>query len=290
MSGRDPFRIDDPALVSFSGGRTSGYMLWRILQSHGGTLPSGIRVVFANTGKEMPETLDFVRDCGERWSVEIVWVQYREAERPSDRWERVTHETAARHGEPFKALIDRRGMLPNPVARFCTQDLKILAMQRWADANGVDRTNHVVGLRADEPMRVARMRARVNGGKDGRDVLMPLAEAGITKGHVSAFWLRQNFGLRLPSVNGVTPLGNCDLCYLKSAATISGIMRDQPDLARWWIAAEAEAETRAFKPNGAIFRQDRPSYAQMFDAVQRQGGFDFGERDEIVDCFCGDAA
>ena len=62
----DPYFIKEPAAISFSGGRTSAYMLWRVLQAHGGTLPDHIKVVFANTGKEMPETLDFVRDCGEQ--------------------------------------------------------------------------------------------------------------------------------------------------------------------------------------------------------------------------------
>ena len=117
---------------------------------------------------------------------------------------------------------------------------------------------------------------------------MPLATAGITKADVLEFWSRQNFDLRLPNIGGVTPHGNCDLCFLKSAATISGIMRDLPDRAEWWIKAEAEA--LASKPSGARFRQDRPSYAEMFKAVKEQRSFDFGIQDEIVDCFCGDAA
>jgi hypothetical protein len=38
----DPFLITGPAVISFSGGRTSGYMLHRIVQAHGGmALPSG---------------------------------------------------------------------------------------------------------------------------------------------------------------------------------------------------------------------------------------------------------
>lgn len=41
---------------------------------------------------------------------------------------------------------------------------------------------------------------------------------------------------------------------------------------------------------GARFRIDRPNYAAMLDAVQRQEVFDFGDRDELIDCFCGDAA
>ncbi len=62
----DPFHITGPALISFSGGRTSGYMLWRILQAHGGTLPDDVYVTFANTGKEREETLRFVYECGSR--------------------------------------------------------------------------------------------------------------------------------------------------------------------------------------------------------------------------------
>lgn len=67
---RDPYKITEPTCLSFSGGRTSAYMLWRVLQSNGG-LPADAVVCFANTGKEEEATLRFVRDCAERWSVPI---------------------------------------------------------------------------------------------------------------------------------------------------------------------------------------------------------------------------
>lgn len=73
----NPYLLDRPAVVSFSGGRTSGYMLWHILQAFGGTLPDDVKVVFANTGKERPETLDFVERCSQRWGVPVVWLEYR---------------------------------------------------------------------------------------------------------------------------------------------------------------------------------------------------------------------
>lgn len=57
---KSSYKLDDPAVVSFSGGRTSGYMLWHILNAHNGVMPDGVKVVFCNTGKERPETLDFV--------------------------------------------------------------------------------------------------------------------------------------------------------------------------------------------------------------------------------------
>ena len=42
--------------ISFSGGRTSAYMLHQILEANG-NLPDRVQVMFANTGREMPETL-----------------------------------------------------------------------------------------------------------------------------------------------------------------------------------------------------------------------------------------
>lgn len=276
----DPFRIEGPAIVSFSGGRTSAYMLWRILQAHGGTLPDDVKVCFANTGKEMPETLDFVRNCSERWGVEIVWLEFRLGE-PGQRYEIVSYDTASRHGEPFTALLDHKQFLPNPVTRFCTIELKIRPMRDYARSLGWEHWSVVLGLRADEQSRVAKIREPST---ERFERIAPLADAGIAKADISAFWASQNFDLRLPNINGVTPLGNCDLCFLKSAATISGIMRDRPELAQWWI--KAEAETRASKPLGALFRKDRPSYAAMLDAVKRQQNFDFGDLDERQECFC----
>lgn len=274
---RDPFKIEGPALISFSGGRTSAYMLYRIIQAWGGTLPDDVKVTFANTGKEMPETLDFVRDCGERWGAEIVWLERQEGEH-GKRFKIVSHEEASRNGEPYKALIDARGFLPNPVTRFCTTELKIRVMRDYARSLGWDRWSNIIGLRADEAHRVARMK----NSREAWENVTPLAAAGVTKREVGAFWLAQNWDLRLPTIDGTTPLGNCDLCFLKSAATIMGIMRTRPDLARWW----AEAEARASKPLGALFRKDRPSYAAMLDAVQRQQDFNFGDADARQDCFC----
>ena len=61
--------------ISFSGGRTSAYMLHQILAVNGDFDHDRVQVVFANTGREMPETLDFVQEVGERFGVRIVWVE-----------------------------------------------------------------------------------------------------------------------------------------------------------------------------------------------------------------------
>ena len=122
----NPYKIEGPALISFSGGRTSGFMLWNILQAYNGKLPEDVHVVFANTGKEAPETLDFVNEISQKWDIHIHWLEhYLGDERPIHRTKEVTYETAARNGEPFERLLDQRGYLPNPTSRFCTSELKI---------------------------------------------------------------------------------------------------------------------------------------------------------------------
>ena len=68
----DPFKIIEPTVISFSGGRTSAYLLWRVLQSNNG-LPEDARAVFANTGKEDEATLKFIKDCSDKWNVHIDW-------------------------------------------------------------------------------------------------------------------------------------------------------------------------------------------------------------------------
>ena len=111
MTVADPFRIEGPACVSVSGGRSSGLMLYRILEAHGGTLPADVHCVFANTGEEAEGTLVFVREMSRRWGVPIRWVEFtseRRADLPADfgHWREVDYCSASRAGEPFDAMVD----------------------------------------------------------------------------------------------------------------------------------------------------------------------------------------
>jgi len=130
----DPFKIDSPTCISFSGGRTSAYMLWRVLQANGG-LPSDAVVCFANTGKEDEATLRFVQTCSERWDIPITWLEYQ-SNAPG--YKVVNFATASRNGEPFESLISKRNYLPNPVTRFCTADLKVNSINKMLKDQGWD--------------------------------------------------------------------------------------------------------------------------------------------------------
>ena len=278
----NPYLITEPTCISFSGGRTSAYMLYKVLQAGGGKLPKEAIVCFANTGKEMEETLQFVHDCEVNWNVEIHWLEYIAHAEPSKRFKRVTYETASRNGEPFAASIDQNGKpyLPNPVARICTINLKIRVIDKYLKSLGWDHNEKMdwVGIRADEQRRAAKI---------GRE-RTPLVVDGVTKETVGNFWKSQPFDLKLPNHNGVTMHGNCDLCFLKPANQIYSLINEKPERAIWWMEMErlAQSSNKTYG-DGAKFRKDRPSYAQMYDYVKRQENL-FDPNEEAIACFCGD--
>ncbi len=277
----DPFKITEPTVISFSGGRTSAYLLWRVLQSNGG-LPSEAVVCFANTGKEDEATLEFVDRCSREWNVPIVWLEYEWKEDAKTRWKTVTFETASRNGEPFEAAIRSRRYLPNPVTRFCTTVLKIRPFAQYLSTLG-DSWVQMVGIRADEQRRVAKIRSRPK--EEGFDRVMPLADAGVTKDDVGNFWRNNSFDLGLPNMNGVTMHGNCDLCYLKGGSQILSLIQEKPERAIWWAKMETMVSEMVDKKSGAVFRSDRPSYAEMMKFTQDQKPL---FTDETIPCFCGD--
>lgn len=276
----NPYKIDAPALISFSGGRTSGFMLKKIIDAYNGTLPEDLYVVFANTGKEMPQTLDFVRDCADKWDCKIHWLELEIAdERPVYRTKEVNYETASRNGEPFEALIQRRKMLPNPVMRMCTQELKMNVMKRFMKEKGHKEWTNVVGLRYDEPRRVAKQNRQNDSNANAWDSVCPLYQDKITVKEILEFWQKNNFDLKLTSENGQTTAGNCDLCYLKGTKTLTKIIKEKPDLADWWIAQEEKID--------ATFRKDG-SYINLVDLTKLEDKqielFD----DDSRSCFCHD--
>ena len=253
-------------LVSFSGGRTSGYMLHKILDANG-DLPERCKVVFANTGREMPETLDFVNECAERWNVPITWLEYK---KPMPKFEVVNHNLAARSGEPFEAVIRASRYIPNTMRRNCTEELKVKTIKRYLVSQGWRCWTNAVGIRADEVR-------RIKGSKDKRwKNWFPVYDAAETKIDIAKFWTKQNlaFDLRLPLINGVTPQSNCDGCFLKSELKLAEMWRDNPKRMQWWSDLESEF--------GHTFRYDGVSYQQIKDNLDRQGDWVF----DVEGFFC----
>ena len=269
----NPYRLPNgPIAIQFSGGRTSGYMLNKILEAYDGKLPPDCHVLFQNTGREMPETLLFVEECAERWNVKIVWLEYDIDEQGRNTFRIVgpgTNNPASRNGEPFEKLISKKGFVPNRMARFCTAELKVRVSRDYMRWLGYDKWTAIIGIRADEPKRINDKKVR-----DRWDIYYPLYCACVSKHDVSDFWRNQDFDLGLLNVKGATPLGNCDGCFLKSEKKRAALCRQYPDRAAWWRDQEKRLQS--------TFSRDI-SWQDFMDFVDRQPDFAF---DDTNDHFC----
>ncbi len=288
----NPFLLELPAVVSFSGGRTSGFMLHKILEAFGGEQPEGLEICFQNTGLEHPATYDFIEEIARRWGLRVTWLEYclrldEKKQTLAHHHRVVTHDTASRDGEPFTTLIWKKKYLPNPVARICTTNLKMRTMDRHLKtlpefANGY---TNAVGLRADEPRRAQ----RIKNDNSREDVVCPLYLAGYTEEDVLAFWRQQRedhgFDLMLPLTGNMA--GNCVGCYLKGPYKLELLMEEMPEHFEWWVRAEQIVRGKA--GTGARFRNDRPSYEQMTAKVKSQGSlFPPGLDNDTIPCMCTD--
>lgn len=271
--------MKDPSVISFSGGRTSGFMLANVLDAHGGGLPDHIKVVFCNTGLEHPKTLDFVQKCAEEWKIDITWLEYV-GRKIEPRYKVTNHKDASRNGEPFGILIDERQYLPNPVARFCTVELKIRLLDRYMkDVYGklFHKHNQLIGLRYDEPRRVANIKKNTR----RNPALTPMFDARHTLPDVMSFWSKQPFDLDIPQHQG-----NCQGCFLKSRYRLDLVAKETPEALDWWIEQEKKMIGSAVARQHT-FRKDRPSYENVMKQSRMQLPM-FPDFDDTVSCHCTD--
>ena len=257
-------------IVSDSGGRTSAYLLRLILDNYAG---ANIRVVFANTGMERPETLEFIHQCSTRWGIHISYleavvnpikgiattyrkVDYETAYRPeycwnpeygkaqgyanpfySERYAALHAKRPAEWGHPFEAVIAKYG-IPNNSFPHCSRELKTQVIGAWIKAEYKDTPFRMaLGIRADEAQREGAW-------------WYPMIDWGITKADVRRFWGEQPFDLQLKDYEG-----NCDLCWKKGHNKNWTLLEEYPILGLWW--AEMERKYGAVTPNDAARRQTK---------------------------------
>lgn len=212
-------------LISFSGGRTSAYMTKFIFDNWSEMF--NIIVVFANTGREFEETLQFVNECDKRWNFNTVWIEAITDEKHGNgvRAKVVNFETASRNGEPFEAMIAKHGM-PNVKMAICTRELKSYAIKSYAKQIGFKNYKTAIGIRADEIDRIQSDHAK-------KGFIYPLVSAGTTKSDVNKFWINNDFDLQLKGYEG-----NCDFCFKKSLRKLLTLTIEQPKKLEWWQEME----------------------------------------------------
>jgi hypothetical protein len=270
--------------ISFSGGRSSA-LTTRILVEYYGR--ENCIIVFANTGKENEETYKFVQDCSEKWQYEIIWIEAtfekytgEKSQRDCINFKIVNKDNFRRNNiavqnksTPYGDMIEAYQMIPNRMARFCTEYLKVIPMKKYLDSIGVVEYKTAMGIRYDEPSRVRRH----------LDKMLPLNDYKITKNMVLDFWKNQDFDLQLEEQDG-----NCDLCPLKSERKIKTIIRNNPNVANWWKEYEDKLGSSFYrKPISELIEISKRKFRtyKENDALSQERMF---VEDFDISCFCGD--
>lgn len=243
-------------IINFSGGRTSAYMTKQLLDAGGDYI-----VTFQNTGREMPQTLEFINECDIRWNLNIIWIEYRFG----NNFEIVNYETASRDGRPFSELIEHnKYFLPNQRVRYCTKELKINTLRRYLKSIGIKDYTSYNGIRYDEPRRWKKI------DESEYDIVLPLVKLKINKNDILEWWKLQEFDLNVNE-----PYGNCDCCFLKGKGKLSIIAKEKPELFAWWIEQEEKAS--------ATFKKEI-TYKALKEKSENQLGI--WDNDPSFECFC----
>ena len=217
-------------LVSVSGGKTSMMMMKLLHNKYRKT--HNILNVFANTGAEHPETLDFVKRCEDEWGIKIYWVEAKVHKgRIGCTHKIVTYETASRKQEPFEEVIKKYG-LPNQNYPHCNREMKLnpihsLAMEYFGAKKRFENYQTAIGIRMDE---MDRMMAKA----DQNNFIYPMIQDfKLYKDDVIDFWKSKSWRLNIPE-----HYGNCLTCFKKSKRKLITIAREKPE----WFLPFAEFE------------------------------------------------
>ena len=220
MVGRLKY-MKETLFVSFSGGRTSAFMCWWLLNNKSDIY--NFIFVFANTSQEHEKTLEFVDKCDNYFNLNLVWIESKvhHDEKKSCGHTIVDFETANRSGAVFEEEIKKYG-IPNCKFLHCTRELKLNPIRSYKKSLGFSKSHKMaIGIRADE---IDRMSTTFK--KDG--LYYPLIAANKTKPYIIDWWKTQPFDLDLSE-----HLGNCITCHKKSDRKLMTIARNNIELFDW---------------------------------------------------------
>ena len=249
-------------VAAFSGGRSSAAMIHLMIEQ--GNRPDA--VIFANTGTETPETYAFIEAVIKHLDIADIFacVEYVSGRSRSGVEYWVTSIDECERGWAlWEKFTETVGGLPNSQGRQCTTELKIgpsaayvadIARDKGIDPADVERA---IGMRYDEPRRVAAMRARNAAitawlqdkpGKklptalnaDPSQVIMPLYDAKWAQHRVLELMRTWQKDMDLPFdiTDKRLRLSNCPHCFMQSDRDQVASARKYPAI--WNGAAKLE--------------------------------------------------
>lgn len=252
---------DEWIFISFSGGRTSAYMTRWLLQRRD---RAKCLVLFANTGREHPRTLDFVKACDDALGFNTVWLEA--VVHPEDgkgtTHRVVTYETADRVGGPYEEMLKKYG-IPNVSFPHCTRELKLRPMHSYLRSIGHEpgKIPTAIGIRADERRRV----------KNQPNIFYPLIEPEPTdKQDILDWWAERPYmDLGIEEFEG-----NCLGCFKKSFSKHFAQLDKDPSVYAWTDHMEKKYAHAGAGEGPRVFFRGNRNTEQLVQLRRSAPGFD----------------
>lgn len=232
------------SVVSFSGGRTSAYMVYLIEQMRESgwwdrEVGGDVEYIFMDTGAEHPKTYEFIRQVVSEFGINLTCLQGDFDQQVGEGHSyKVVSINDIKHDPvsgPFGQMMKKYGV-PTISSAWCTSRMKEETYDKYCnDKYGKDNYVTWLGIRADEPKRLK------IGKKDGLRYLAEISD--FSKQDVLHFWQQQDFDLGIDE-----HLGNCVFCFKKTHEKVALAARDEPKLFAQWQSAIDEASDRLNKP------------------------------------------
>jgi len=183
-------------ILSLSGGKDSTalaiYMRDRVPE---------LEYAFCDTEQELPETYEYLKRLEVYLGKPITTLKH--------------------DGRGFEELLAaRRGFLPSPQVRWCTEYLKIKPFERFV---GEDICYNYVGIRADEPHRKGYVSTKPN-----IIAKFPFVEDGLRKDDIVR--ILEESGLGLPEYYAWRSRSGCYFCFFQQRIEWVGLLENHPDL------------------------------------------------------------
>lgn len=194
-------------ITNTSGGKSSMAQAIKIKQMFGDSIEQ--ICIFANTGMENEETLEFLDRCDREYNLNIIWLEAVVHEHGKGNTYRVTDfKNAYRINQyfdplhPFHAHVKKNG-IPNATYPQCSDRLKEQVIESYKKDNGLKGVKQALGMRIDEQNRATSKKVR-----DALDLLEINNSHFRMAGWYRSLYVSENANFHLLSRDQIEALGS----------------------------------------------------------------------------------
>jgi 3'-phosphoadenosine 5'-phosphosulfate sulfotransferase (PAPS reductase)/FAD synthetase len=240
-------------MVTVSGGRSSA-MMARHIQTAKKYKAYNKVYIYANTGQERKETIDFLKNIVKYWKIELNIVEAvgSDVMGVGINYKIVNFQSLSMNSEPFETVIKHKNKgifngLPNQESPYCSENLKTIPCKKFCDdIFGVNNYKKAIGFRKEDmPKRITFSESKID-----KTRIFPLLTdfyTPISNLELNDFWKKEDFKL---NIHGA--LGNCELCWKKSDKNLVENIRYGTRSIDWWQKMEKKYKNTAYRSHKSI--------------------------------------